>query len=193
MADKSANLKDAWRLRVTLQELRPPIWRTLAVPGDMTLHHLHWVLQVVMGWTNSHLHQFYVGETCYGLPEPEIEWERQDERRARVGRIAPNPGDSFIYEYDFGDGWTHDIVVEAVEPPNPLALLPACIDGARACPPEDCGGPSGYEQLLAELEDPSHEEHESSRTWVGGDFDPERFDARDVNRILGFGRPRGFV
>src|SRR5688572_29052471 len=191
MADKIA-LTGVWKLRVTLQECHPPIWRRLVVPGDMTLHHLHWVLQVVMGWTNSHLHQFNVGETCYGLPSPDVEWEQQDERRAKVGRVAPKPGGTFVYEYDFGDSWTHDVVVEAVEPRNPQAQLPFCLEGERACPPEDCGGSHGYENLLLALKDPSHEEHESSRTWMGGDFESERFDAREVNRVLGFGRPRGF-
>jgi len=174
------------QLTVTLDQIQPPIWRRLAVPAWYTLERLHGVLQTALGWTNSHLHLFRFGKECVGTPyEPgdlDESYTRSD-RIVRLGAVLDLGHREFVYEYDFGDGWTHSIVVDQVRDPGEGPSL-ACLDGARACPPEDCGGVHGYQELLDVLFDPMHAEFESSRTWVGPAFDPERFDLRLVNEQL---------
>jgi hypothetical protein len=174
------------QLKVTLDGIEPPIWRRLVVPASYTLERLHDVLQKALGWTNSHLHVFQYGDERVGIP---YELGDLDDTYTRSGRIV-HLGDivaqghrRFVYEYDFGDGWTHTIDVEDVrdgdEEPSPL-----CLDGARACPPEDCGGVDGYQRLLDIVFDPTHEEFEEMRTWAGSAFQPERFELRRVNEQL---------
>ena len=172
-----------YQLKVTLAEIEPPIWRRLLVPADVTLADLHRVLQTAMGWTDSHLHQFLVGEESYGVPHPGDLEEMHDEKKARLRDLASN-GEGFVYEYDFGDGWQHEVVVEKSAPHEKGAPYPVCVGGERACPPEDCGGVYGYENLLQVLADPDHEEHEELKEWVGGSFDAEAFDARQVSAAL---------
>ena len=131
---------DVYQLHIRLAYIEPPIWRRIVVSGQISLFRLHRMLQVVMGWENYHLHQFIVGTILYGEPDPEFGLEMKDDRRVQLQRIAHEEGTSFIYEYDFGDGWRHVITVERVEPWTQNLLVPRCLDGARACPPEDCGG-----------------------------------------------------
>lgn len=162
-----------YELDVRLREIEPPIWRTIEVPGSSTLEDLHFAIQVAMGWTNSHLHSFQIKDTGYGMVEVEgNELELEDEREFRIADLAKT-GDVFRYEYDFGDGWEHAITVKKVTSSS-KAVHPRCLAGKRACPPEDCGGPHGYAQLLESLADPKHPEHESSTKWAQG-FEPERF------------------
>lgn len=170
-----------FQIKVTLRDVRPPIWRRLLVPSDILLPQLHEVLQVAIGWTNSHLHLFRVGGACYAPPG---DWEPvgADSRSVALVDLAAKQGSRLVYEYDFGDGWTHDIVVEAVLPEPCQAVR--CTAGRRRCPPEDCGGPWGYQEFLAALADRSHERHEEIRDWCGDDFDPEEFDVDAVNAGL---------
>lgn len=173
-----------WQLKVTLQESEPPIWRRVLVPGSVNLGRLHSILQEAMGWMNSHLHLFEVGEKRYGTSDPEWEMDVQNESKMRLSDAAPEPGAAFTYEYDLGDSWIHEILVEKIGPPEPTMLYPVCVDGKRACPPEDSGGVAGYANLLDILKDPEHEEHESTLQWLGGHFDSEGFDVNAVNRAL---------
>ena len=173
-----------YQLDIRLAYIEPPIWRRMVVPGQVTLFSLHRMLQVVMGWENYHLHQFIVGNTYYGEPDPEYDDRMKDDRRVRLQKIAREEGASFIYEYDFGDDWRHVITVEEIEPLTPNSLAPRCLDGARACPPEDCGGIGGYEHLLEALRDRRHPEHKELRAWVGAHFDPELFSLQAVNSAL---------
>ena len=173
-----------YQLDIRLAYIEPPIWRRMVVPGQVTLFSLHRMLQVVMGWENYHLHQFIVGTTHYGEPDPEDEYEMRDDRRVRLRGIAREEGASFIYEYDFGDGWRHAITVEDIQPLNESLLVPRCLDGARACPPEDCGGIGGYAHLLEALRDRRHPEHRELRAWVGKHYDPEVFSLPQVNSAL---------
>ena len=172
-----------YRIKVTLRHIAPPIWRRIEVPGDIKLGKLHDVIQMAMGWTDSHLHGFRVGHVNYGVPNPDFPDDTQNERNVRLDQIA-DEGDTIIYDYDFGDSWEHDLKIEKILPPEPDAHYPRCLKGSRACPPEDCGGPPGYERLLEALHDPKHEEHEEMREWIGGDFDPEAFDLDEVNQVL---------
>lgn len=179
-----------YQLKVTLAGSEPPIWRRLSVPGDANLGWLHAVLQVALGWTNSHLHQFLAGQVRYTNPEytdgliGEDSPER-DEAKAILMAVAPAEGAHFTYEYDFGDSWEHEIIVEEILPPAPAAAPGAlCLEGARACPPEDCGGIWGYADLLKILKNPKHPDHKEMKGWLGKAFDPENFKQAAVNSWL---------
>lgn len=177
---------DIAQIKVTLQEIEPAIWRRLEVPAEIKLARLHVALQAAMGWQDYHLHAFRIGEVEYGVPDPDSEpmgVPLKDDRRATL-RSLVNAGDSFVYEYDFGDGWEHDILVEAVLAPRPRTLYPRVVDGARACPPEDVGGIPGYEEFVKALRDPRHKGHDSMLESAGGSFDPEAFDIDAANREL---------
>jgi hypothetical protein len=177
-------------LKVVLNGTKPPIWRRLQVPGNANLGWLHAVLQVAVGWTNSHLHQFKVGGAFYSDPrhhfaEYEGDPEILDESKVTLQQLAPRAKDTLAYEYDFGDSWEHRITVEKILPPDPAAAMTAlCLDGARACPPEDCGGVWGYDNLLKIIKNPKHEEHASIMEWLGAGFDPEAFDADEADTYL---------
>ncbi len=176
-----------YQLKISLKGSDPPIWRRVLVRSDMPLRRLHGVIQRVMGWTDSHLHQFIVGDTCYGTPDPEIMgFGRQtlSEKSYTVADVAPAVKRSFVYEYDFGDGWNHKIVVEKILPPDPEFQHPICLAGANACPPEDCGGIGGYSELIEILADPRNLRHESMKDWLGYDLDPARFNIEIANGVL---------
>lgn len=181
---KQSTTSRIYQLKVTLRGSKPPIWRRIQVPGDVTLAKLHDILQVAMGWTNSHMHQFITGAGYYGVPDRESGLDIKSERTARLERIAPAEKIRFIYEYDFGDSWQHEILVEKILPPEAGVRYPLCITGKRSGPPEDCGGIWGYEELLAATRDPENPEHEEMLEWVGDDFDPEAFDLEEINAAL---------
>ncbi len=183
-ASRRAANEPIYQLKVTLKGIRPPIWRRVQVPSNINLGKLHRILQVVMGWTDSHLHQFIVGGTFYGEPDPDFDMDTKNERTAKLRQIAPGEKSRFIYEYDFGDSWEHDILVEKILPPEQGVRYPVCLTGKRACPPEDCGGIWGYAQLLETLQNPDDPEHEDMLEWVGGEFDPEAFDLDEINQGL---------
>lgn len=171
-----------YQLKISLRGLRPPVWRRVLVAGDVTLDRLHEIIQAVMGWTDSHLHQFSVGKIFYA--DPEFELDARDEARMTLGRAVPGEKSRFSYEYDFGDGWEHEILVEKILPREEGRRCPVCIAGKRACPPDDVGGVWGYVEFLAAIGDPKHPEHETMLEWIGGEFDPERFDIDEVNQRL---------
>lgn len=176
--------KTVYRLRITLVGVEPPVWRSVLVAGDVSLAGLHRVIQDVMGWTNSHLHMFHVGKTHYAPRTPD--WDDvEDERKVILCEIAPKAKAKFYYEYDMGDSWGHEVRVEAITPASGKPQRPKCLAGEGACPPEDCGGIGGYEDLLAALSDPKHESHEEMLEWVGADFDPKAFDLAAANKALG--------
>jgi|SRR5579862_3015834 len=172
-----------YQLKITLRGAKPPIWRRVQVPADFTLKKLHRVIQLAMGWTDSHLHLFDVGGIHYSDPEFEVE-ETNNEARIRLSQAAPVEKAKFRYEYDFGDSWDHEILVEKILPPDPAVRYPICLTGKRACPPEDCGGVWGYAELLETLADPDSEDHEEMLEWLDGDFDPEEFDVEMTNAAL---------
>jgi len=179
-----------YHLKVVLNGTKPPIWRRLQVLGNANLGWLHAVIQVAMGWTNSHLHQFKFGGAFYSDPhhhfaEDEGDPEILDESKVMLQQLAPRAKDTLDYEYDFGDSWEHRITVEKILPPDPAAAVTAlCLGGARACPPEDCGGVWGYDNLLDILRNPTHEEHNSMKQWLGRPFDPGAFDVEKANSYL---------
>jgi hypothetical protein len=173
---------------VALRDIEPAIWRRLRAPADVSLARLHDILQIAFGWTNSHLHDFLVGDVRIGMLDIEDEFFAIDEHAAPFGAVA-RQDTQIRYRYDFGDDWEHEIPVEAVLESGPETI--ECLGGARACPPEDCGGTSGYEHLVEVLSKPRHPEHKEMREWVGPRFDPERFDIKAVNKALATLERRG--
>ena len=175
---------NAVQIRVALVGIEPPIWRRLVVPIGFHLGQLHRVIQAAFGWWDYHLHEFEIGRTRYGMPDPSGDWNpSRDERRTRIDAVAKE-GTPFQYTYDFGDGWEHRVVVEKVLPNAAGTRLPACVDGRRACPPEDCGGPWGFQDLLSILSDPKHPEHDERIEWLGGLFDADAFDPSEFEDNL---------
>ena len=169
-----------YEIKVELNEIDPPIWRIVQVPSGTSLLRLHRILQRAMGWANSHLHVFEVDGKLWGQPS---KWDIEvlDSREISLEKIFSGGRTSFLYEYDPGDSWMHEVTllgtVEGEEKPG-------CTAGARACPPEDCGGTMGYYDLLVALSDPDHEEHDAMLEWVGGKFDPNAFDSVTIDRAL---------
>jgi hypothetical protein len=179
------NIHGAYILKVALRDVKPPIWRRLRVATDLTLRDLHHVLQIALGWTDSHLHEFEIGGKRYGMPDPQedIGPSPLDEQNYRLIELFQK-GSRAEYLYDFGDDWRHEVVVEDAVSSESDAPKAQCLAGARACPLEDCGGPYGYADLLEVLANPSNERYAELREWVGPDFAPEDFDLAFVNREL---------
>jgi hypothetical protein len=169
-------------LKVTLRDIKPPIWRRIVVPGRMTLGELHVAIQVTMGWQHCHLHAFDVAGMRYG--EPGTMDDVASENKLTIGSIAKSGLSHFDYTYDFGDDWRHDILIEKTLPANSATDRPTCVAGKRNCPPEDCGGPWGYCDLLDILADPSHPQHEERCEWLGDEFDPEAFSIEAADAAL---------
>jgi hypothetical protein len=172
-----------YQFKVTLLGVKPPVWRRVQVP-DGTLDDLHSVIQVAMGWHNSHMHQFIIDGDYYGAVTVG-ELDVEDEEAVRLSRLlAGKKTYRFGYEYDFGDSWEHEVVFEKAVEREPKVKYPYCVDGARACPPEDCGGVWGYADFLEAMADPKHPSHRDMKEWYGVKFDPEKFSAEAVNREL---------
>jgi hypothetical protein len=179
-------------LHVQLADIEPPIWRRLAVPGPRTLHALHGILQAAMPWQDYHLYQFEIGGTRYEDPNPDDrDSSVPDPRAFTLDQLDLVQGSRFQYTYDFGDDWLHDLTVEGVVPLPQDVLLPVCLGGAGACPPEDCGGVGGYEELVVALRRPQSAAAREYREWLGRVYDPEELDLAAINVRLGHRRPRG--
>jgi hypothetical protein len=177
----AAKATDIYTLEISLAEIEPRIWRRVKVAGRTTLQQLHLIIQGAMGWELCHLHQFEVDGVIYS--DPELADDRpktdQDSRRARLHKLV-GAGGRFVYEYDFGDDWRHEIVVESITAPKKGGTYPFCIAGARACPPEDVGGPHAYEEYLDAIKNPRHERHEELLEWRG-EFDAQAFSVDEAN------------
>jgi len=184
---RARKLDWVWQLRIELLDVQPLVWRRLLVPADITLPKLDRVIQTALGWTNSHLHEFVINGTHYAVLDPDWvdDLPHVDERRVVLHDALGRGTRCFDYVYDFGDDWHHLVLVENLYPDRPKSASSVqCIGGENACPPEDVGGAGGYVEFLAAIADPRHEEHANYLTWVGGSFDPTRFDRAAVNRAL---------
>ena len=165
------------RLRITLNDTSPEVWRVVDVPMTATLRMLHDIIQAAMGWQDYHLWEFQAGDRRYGLPNPE--WpdaELAVAKNVKLGTLIERGVRELAYTYDMGDNWEHAITVEAIRPGDPDTKYPHFIDGARRCPPEDVGGTPGYENFLVAITDPDHEEHDEVREWYGDPYDPDNID-----------------
>ena len=170
-------------LRVSLRYVEPEVWRRIVVASDMPLPKFAKVLEQAMGWDSTHLHIFDVSGVLFGpIEEGAVDLINIDENAARLTHVLSRVETSLRWDYDFGDGWEHDVVVEAIEPLNPKTKYPVVLDGERACPPEDVGGPPGYDELLSVLSNPKHKEHKHMVELVPKGFDPGVFDLVAANR-----------
>lgn len=171
------------QIKITLLGTKPPIWRRVQVPADIKLADLHIVIQIVMGWYGEHLYEFTINQENYGDLDM-LGGETEDDSQFSLGELIKKEKARFRYEYDFGDDWEHELVVEKILPAEPGVHYPRCLTGKRACPPEDCGGVWSYAGLLEAIADPKHPGHEEMLEWVEEGFDPEVFDLEDANARL---------
>lgn len=177
-----------YQLKVSLIGIKPAVWRQLTVPSSITLDRLHDVLQIVMGWEDSHLHQFACGKKRF-TEQPQDASQGEEEGLFRLNALLKRKGDKLIYLYDFGDNWQHEILLENSNyKPDEFDAPLLCLDGERACPPEDCGGAPGYEYLLGILQDPTHEDYEETLEWLGIPAEllevaPDIFAAFDADEV----------
>jgi hypothetical protein len=183
----------AVEVRASIDRIEPQIWRRLVVPLHFNLRELHLVLQAAFGWMNVHMHEFEIGGLSYADEFAQAERDDDDpkvfdEMEVRLRDFTREPGTEFRYVYDMGDNWVHTVCLEQFLELEPAPKGARCVEGARARPLEDVGGPSGYQEFLEAVLDPAHEEHRSMLRWAGGHFDPEWFELeltnKDVERAL---------
>lgn len=173
------------QLKVTLGYITPPIWRRIVVPDFFTLDKLHDIIQVSMGWENEHLHAFRIGKLNYtDVNATDDDMWMEDESEVLLSEVAGKVKTRFQYEYDFGDSWIHEIFVEKILPYDPRFHYPVCTEGARACPPEDCGSYPGYEDLVAAVKAKKKTEEQKELIQWAGKYDPEAFSLDKVNKLL---------
>jgi hypothetical protein len=186
---KSKTVDALYQLKITLVDSEPAIWRRIQVK-DCKLYKLHEYIQAAMGWRNSHLHHFRIGKQLYGDPmllaESFEELNYEDTTTTLLSDILPSNTKRFRfhYEYDFGDSWDHEVLFEGYPIVEPGRKYPLCLEGERACPPEDVGGVHGYANFLDVIQDEDHEQHEEMLDWVGGPFDPELFNPANATKKL---------
>ncbi len=180
---RRSSIKTAVQVRISLMEHTPTIWRRLLVPGEIKLSKLHMIFQAAMGWEDYHLHYFEIDGQRYGIPDEDFETEDIDDEEVTFVDVIKAPM-RFFYEYDFGDSWRHEVVVESVDLVPLMLKFAICLDGQRACPPEDCGGTGGYEDFLEAIANPEHDEHDDYVGWIGRYFDPELFSVAQNNAAL---------
>jgi len=171
-------------LKIELSHIEPKIWRRFAVPASISLDRLHDVIQIVMGWGDSHLFEFDIDKKQY-TEDPETEEDGFECGEYRLGDLLEKEGESFRYIYDFGDNWDHVLTIEDSNyVDSELYSEIVCLDGEKACPPDDVGGPPGFIEFSNAIRDPEHENHEETRKWVGDEYDVERFDSEIINIVL---------
>ena len=181
---KPAEETGGFVIKVTLRHAKPAVWRRVLVPSGITLNQLHNIIQETMGWYDCHLHSFRIGDTEYGIPDPDFPDDTIDDTGVRMDSVFREEGQKILYTYDFGDNWEHDILLEErLENPDQGAVLLA---GKRACPPEDCGGIWGYQNILEILRKKKLcEEDKELLEWLGDDYDPEELEIEEINEALG--------
>lgn len=177
--------KKIYQIQIALEGFKPKIWRRILIPADTLLSDFHIVIQIIMGWHNAHLHQFIVDGKIYmeKMDEDEM-WDDLDHidyEGIRLKDVLKSENGLIQYEYDFGDGWMHEILLEKILPFDNEVHLPICLDGSMNCPVEDSGGVNGYAEYLRIRQNPDHEEYESVIEWLGDDFDPEYFNVDEKN------------
>lgn len=188
MNKSQESLQSIYRLEISLVELEPEIWRSADVPSSFTLEELHSVIQILMDWDDAHLWNFIVENLEYSHPNFVKNFHgsvmHKDARNIKLSDALKQPKDSIEYTYDFGDNWEHNIVLEKIMKPNSEWFYPVCIDGEYSAPPDDCGGPIGYCDMMKILDNPEDEDYESVKEWLGEEFNPYHFDLKAINTKL---------
>ncbi len=177
-------MKNIFQIKISLDNAKPSIYRTILVEPDTTFIDFHHIIQISMGWDSYHMYQFETGDYTIAEPDEFIDIESIDPASLTINEVLKKSGDRIKYEYDFGDGWMHTIQLEKTIPFQLNKKYPTCIRGKRSCPPEDCGGIWGYENLKEVIKDKKHPEYKDTIEWVGIDFDPDYFDLEYVNEVL---------
>jgi hypothetical protein len=179
---------------IELEPTEPRVWRRFLIQDSLSMYQLHEIIQVTMGWMHSHLFRFRSKGLVIAEPSPDDDWrnvEFKDARKTKVSSVFKSPGDSLIYEYDFGDSWEHKLRFERVVKEDEVMFeVPRCIGGENACPPEDCGSFPGFERIKEIISDPENEEYEEMIHWLDGyypNYDPKEFSLSAVNKILKIG------
>lgn len=171
-------------LKISLEDTKPEVWRTVVVPSTMSLKKLHIVIQMAMGWESYHLFDFEIGGVRYGEPdEYGFDTTPVKSLNSRIGK-AVSGVKTFKYVYDYGDNWVHQIKVVGKSSVPASLKLPACIGGENACPPEDCGGTFAFENLKDALADKKHPDHEEIVNWIGDDYNYQEFSLEEVNSYM---------
>lgn len=175
-----------YQIKITLKRSKPSIWRRILIPSDLPLADFHKVIQTTMGWTNSHLHQFSKNRSYYApvMDEDYGDYNSIDYKGYKVSDLLKKEKDKITYEYDFGDDWIHEILLEKIEDKEMENNEAICIKGKNNCPPEDCGGMWGYYAMMEIINDPNHPEHEDYKEWLGEDYDPTYFNKDEINKML---------
>jgi len=179
---------NVYQFKITLMDIQPQIWRIIEVPETYSFWDLHVAIQDAMGWADYHLHHFELKNPLtgikaeIGIPDTELAYEKKilADWKQKIADWFTLENRLAEYVYDYGDNWEHTVKLEKILPREESATYPRCVDGKRACPPEDCGGPWGYKELLEIIKDKNHEEYEEKMEWLGGEFDPEHFDVKEV-------------
>ncbi len=184
MSTRKTSEPALYQLKITIRDISPPIWRRLIVPGSITLDRLHAAIQIAFGWQSYHMHEFIIGSEYYGTLQGGSPDAADNGRKVRLADLVKLAKSKFIYHYDFGDDWRHDVVVEKLLPSGGATATPVCAAGKRHGPPEDCGGPWGYQELLNALASRKHNRNRELREWMGGPYNPEAFSLNEINRQL---------
>ena len=180
--------KNLYLIKISIKDSKPLIWRRLLIESGILLPELHKIIQSTMGWTNSHLHHFIKNDTFYTVKlSADDFWDdlnNVDYRNVRLNDLLKKEKETIVYEYDFGDGWEHNVFLEKILPMDNNSNYPVCLAGKMNCPTEDCGGIWGYSAMLKIIKDPGHTEYKTYMDWLGGEFDPEYFNKEEVNELL---------
>lgn len=180
-----------YQLKITLEGIRPPIWRRVIVPSKITFFQLHIIIQIAFGWENCHMFQFCFNDTdVTTINEDDFSFssarKSKDVMNTKIDKLLTTERQC-IYEYDFGDNWEHSVILEDILEADPQKQYPVCVKGKRRCPPEDVGGPYGYSEFLETISDPENPERQEMIEWAVGEdgiFDPEEFNLEDLNEVL---------
>ncbi len=177
-----------YQIKISLRDSKPEIWRRVLISSNLLLPNLQNVIQIVMGWEDAHLHHFIKGRVFYTnnveKEKPLGGMNEVNYSNVKISELLQKEKQSIFYEYDFGDGWDHDVLLEKINDIGLVKGASVCITGENKCPPEDCGGMWGYENLLNIQKDPNHEEYEDCLEWLGEGFNPSHFDKSGVNEAL---------
>jgi hypothetical protein len=179
-----------YQIKISLKNIQPKVWRRILVKSNTPLLDFHYIIQTTMGWTNSHLHRFRKNKMYFSIPLEDEDFDEFDrgedylKAKLKISDLLITEKDKIIYDYDFGDDWSHEIILEKVLNIDINTIYPKCIKGQMCCPPEDCGGDWGYENILQIIQNKKHSEYKDTIEWLGGGFDPEYFDLEEINEGL---------